>query len=80
MRSFPGEFAGASLKPAVNEFGVGVPRTFPGEFAGASLKQSRLARRHRAAYRSVPRRIRRGLIEAAGLEPQGSPANSPGPH
>ena len=41
--------------------------SFPGEFAGASLKQS-LARDHRALLVSpVPRRIRRGLIEAASV-------------
>ena len=37
--TFPGEFAGASLKPAPGAPHTVAGRPFPGEFAGASLKQ-----------------------------------------
>ena len=36
---FPGEFAGASLKPTLQGAPRGGPAPFPGEFAGASLKR-----------------------------------------
>ena len=40
-----------------------IPLAFPGEFAGASLKQPK-PRQSRGGVPHVPRRIRRGLIEA----------------
>ena len=42
-----------------------VRRSFPGEFAGASLKRGASRAPPGAHEESVPRRIRRGLIEAA---------------
>ena len=39
-RSFPGEFTGASLKPAIDAPVIGCLRPFPGEFTGASLKRA----------------------------------------
>ena len=84
-RRFPGEIAGASLKrdlPVVDER----PEAgFPGEIAGASLKLHQPALDQRTE-RSIPRRNRRGLIEAdrwgtsCGRAPSDSPAKSPGPH
>ena len=61
---FPGEIAGASLKPlSVSVIGRRVVSVFPGEIAGASLKPV-----HCSAISMfivlVPRRNRRGLIEA----------------
>ena len=42
---FPGEIAGASLKPRLDaRAGGGVGDVFPGEIAGASLKRRHLAR------------------------------------
>ena len=60
---FPGEIAGASLKLRSPGRRPRPPVRFPGEIAGASLK-------HRGGpgpdppLRSIPRRNRRGLIEA----------------
>ena len=69
-RSFPGEFAGASLKQALIAGGHPMAtKAFPGEFAGASLKLWRLPALPCAAT-GVPRRIRRGLIEAGRLQGQ----------
>ena len=88
MSGFPGEIAGASLKPAGLSSVGDIPAGFPGEIAGASLKRARLARverRPRHGFpgeiagaslkqstrfapsppcRAIPRRNRRGLIEA----------------
>ena len=64
--SFPGEFAGASLKldqVSTKNQGLLPPGPFPGEFAGASLKPCR-----RTCHPDSRRSRRR------------SPANSPGPH
>ena len=66
MSAFPGELAGASLKPRGVEApgGAGV-RPFPGELAGASLKPRRRPTEY-VQSRAFPRRTRRGLIEAFG--------------
>ena len=84
--SFPGEFAGASLKQHLAVEAGGLELTpFPGEFAGASLKLATIRVALNPAI-FIPRRIRRGLIEASpGDSPScssthHSPANSPGPH
>ena len=63
-RAFPGEFAGASLKLRLRGVLSGGARAFPGEFAGASLKRGEVLDRLRQ-FSDLPRRIRRGLIEAA---------------
>ena len=61
---FPGEIAGASLKPEPQGIRIGGGlRRFPGEIAGASLKPL-APRLHERAPLRVPRRNRRGLIEA----------------
>ena len=82
---FPGEIAGASLKRS----GRVLPRAdcgeFPGEIAGASLKPLPPTQR-RHAMTLIPRRNRRGLIEAVAspaataARSDNSPAKSPGPH
>ena len=60
---FPGEIAGASLKPPLDRPAARVDLPFPGEIAGASLK--RVPRIGLATLvRTIPRRNRRGLIEA----------------
>ena len=64
-RPFPGEFAGASLKPVKPIAQCEDWQTFPGEFAGASLKRLSCGCCLVLAQGLVPRRIRRGLIEAA---------------
>ena len=64
--AFPGEFAGASLKPPRGACRWHrAPEAFPGEFAGASLKLT-VGVRDGGGTSVVPRRIRRGLIEAPG--------------
>ena len=60
---FRGEFAAASLKPDLLEAAPLPGPPFRGEFAAASLKQRDGDMRHRNLSR-LPRRIRRGLIEA----------------
>ena len=71
-RSFPGEFAGASLKRFLIGFAIKDKQLpFPGEFAGASLKHQ-FVDDDDTSLGLVPRRIRRGLIEAQirpGLRP-----------
>ena len=62
---FPGEIAGASLKPADLRAGEPPTAEFPGEIAGASLKRDELTVRV-AGGGTIPRRNRRGLIEATG--------------
>ena len=62
---FPGEIAGASLKPGVVRHAARDPRrVFPGEIAGASLKQPRARGHVDCDVDGFPRRNRRGLIEA----------------
>ena len=83
---FPGEIAGASLK-RVGPRGRDVAREaeFPGEIAGASLKPQAGAEFCREPG-LIPRRNRRGLIEAVAspaataARSDNSPAKSPGPH
>ena len=59
---------------------------FPGEIAGASLKQLLVRETLVLGDGRIPRRNRRGLIEAALALPlrlafpKDSPAKSPGPH
>ena len=86
LREFPGEIAGASLKRTPpSPAPTGPPPQFPGEIAGASLKLSRRYWRGAARF-AIPRRNRRGLIEAftqneaAPDAEDNSPAKSPGPH
>ena len=83
--SFPGEFAGASLKPGCQQGRLDPLSPFPGEFAGASLKLGWIVVLS-CVMVSIPRRIRRGLIEAKRRKAFAScgsgthsPANSPGP-
>ena len=68
---FPGEIAGASLKRADRRVGdARRPRRFPGEIAGASLKRPRGPVDH-VHQGGIPRRNRRGLIEARYAEQPG---------
>ena len=61
---FPGEIAGASLKPAwIRTGGAAKETEFPGEIAGASLKRASRPGGRFGRVR-IPRRNRRGLIEA----------------
>ena len=81
---FPGEIAGASLKQPHFRDIASVTVRFPGEIAGASLKRLESEALPRLAL-EIPRRNRRGLIEAPRLTLEGevladSPAKSPGPH
>ena len=60
---FPGEIAGASLKRSVWPRAQRHSRGFPGEIAGASLKRA-TGREVDVVRPLIPRRNRRGLIEA----------------
>ena len=62
---FPGEIAGASLKRAASMRLETARGGFPGEIAGASLKRSETGFNPLTPI-TIPRRNRRGLIEAGG--------------
>ena len=64
LTTFPGEIAGASLKLARLRRRSWRSSAFPGEIAGASLKQAREPDPGAEQAPLVPRRNRRGLIEA----------------
>ena len=66
FHGFPGEIAGASLKQATGHAILRGRARFPGEIAGASLKPS-FAVRPLSSLKGIPRRNRRGLIEALKL-------------
>ena len=83
---FPGEIAGASLKPRLDVDVTGfLVREFPGEIAGASLKPDRVEEiEHRVM--EFPGEIAGASLKHAPMNARfrrarvNSPAKSPGPH